>query len=188
MQLGRRSFFMGASVSAASSLAATSLPVQDQFIVDQYEVCLNNARWHPMSRGTKQAVINYLDYKSRGVWEPPAGLNSPESIAVRSAFASLIGAQPAEIAFVNSTTAGENMIVAALGLHHPGNGNNVTDALYFEGSLYLNQELARRGIDVRIVKPRGWQFTPTPCKRPAACPWMCAKAPSTSWPPPATNG
>ena len=50
------------------------------------------------------------------------------------------------------------MIVAALGLHNPGNHNIVTDALHFEGSLYLYQELAKRGVDVRIVKPRGWQI------------------------------
>jgi selenocysteine lyase/cysteine desulfurase len=134
------------------------LPVRGEFVVDQYEVCLNNARWHPMSRGAKKAVVEYLDYKARGVWVPSPGLNSPESIAVRKAFAGLIGAKSTEIAFVNSTTAGENMIVAALGLHYPGKSNIVTDALHFEGSLYLYQELAKRGVDVRIVRPRGWQI------------------------------
>ena len=48
------------------------------------------------------------------------------------------------------------MIVAALGLHQPGRYNIVTDALHFEGSLYLYQELAKKGVEVRIVKPRGW--------------------------------
>jgi len=137
--------------------AATTLPVKDEFVVRDYEVCLNNARWHPMSRGAKQAVIDYLDYKAHGV-VTQQGLTSPASIAVRQSFGELIGAKPSEIALVNSTTAAENMIVSGLGLHQPGKGNIVTDALHFEGSLYLYQELAKRGVDVRIVKPRGWQI------------------------------
>jgi selenocysteine lyase/cysteine desulfurase len=137
--------------------ASTTLPVKDEFVVRDYEVCLNNARWHPMSRGAKQAVIDYLDYKAHGV-VTQQGLTSPASIAVRQSFAELIGAKPSEIALVNSTTAAENLIVSGLGLHQPGKGNIVTDALHFEGSLYLYQELAKRGVDVRIVKPRGWQI------------------------------
>jgi selenocysteine lyase/cysteine desulfurase len=137
--------------------ASTSLPVKDEFVVRDYEVCLNNARWHPMSRGARQAVIDYLDYKAHGV-VTQQGLTSPASIVVRQSFAELIGAKPSEIALVNSTTAAENLIVSGLGLHQPGKGNIVTDALHFEGSLYLYQELAKRGVDVRIVKPRGWQI------------------------------
>jgi selenocysteine lyase/cysteine desulfurase len=169
LRVPRRSVLLsGASALAAALLdvdapvlalqpAATTLPVKDEFVVRDYEVCLNNARWHPMSRGAKQAVIDYLDYKAHGV-VTQQGLTSPASIAVRQSFAELIGAKPSEIALVNSTTAAENMIVAGLGLHQPGKGNIVTDALHFEGSLYLYQELAKRGVDVRIVKPRGWQI------------------------------
>ena len=165
MQVPRRSLLRGAAATVLGSLASPTanatppneLPVIGEFVVHRYEVCLNNARWHPMSRGAKQAIIDYLDYKTHGVWVPSPGLESPEAIAVRKAFASLIGATPAEVAFVNSTTAAENMIVAALGLHRPGKSNIVTDALHFEGSLYLYQELAKRGVDVRIVKPSGWQ-------------------------------
>ena len=145
---------------AADSAAPATLPVTGQFVVDQFEVCLNNARWHPLSHGARKATTDYLDYKARGIWTQSPGMNSPESILVRQSFATLIHAQPAEIAFVNSTTAGENLVVNALGLQHPGKGNIVTDALHFEGSLYLYQELARRGVDVRIVKPRGWQIHP----------------------------
>ena len=169
MRVPRRSVLLGgASALAAAMLdvdapvlalqpAATALPVKDEFVVRDYEVCLNNARWHPMSRGARQAVIDYLDYKAHGV-VTQQGLTSPASIAVRQSFADLIGAKPSEIALVNSTTAAENLIVSGLGLHQPGKGNIVTDALHFEGSLYLYQELAKRGVDVRIVKPRGWQI------------------------------
>ena len=169
MPIPRRSILKGAATSALSAalpplaIAASeppALPVKGQFVVDQYEVCLNNARWHPMSLGARKAYTDYLEYKSRGVWTPPPGMNSPESILVRQSFATLINARPAEIAFVTSTTAGENLVVAALGLHAPGKGNIVTDALHFDGSLYLYGELARRGVEVRVVKPRGWQIDP----------------------------
>jgi selenocysteine lyase/cysteine desulfurase len=48
---------------------------------------------------------------------------------------------------------GENLIVAGLGMPAAG-GNIVTDALHFEGSLYLYGELRRQGLDVRMVKPK----------------------------------
>jgi len=162
LQIPRRSLLKGAAASVFGSVVAPMAGAaslgSDQFVTGQYEVCLNNARWHPMSKGAKQAVVNYLDYKERGIWAPSPGLNSAESVKVRQSFATLIGAKPEEIAFVNSTTAAENLIVASLGLQTPGKGNIVTDALHFEGSLYLYQELAKRGVDVRIVKPRGWEI------------------------------
>ena len=169
--LSRRSLVKntGAAMLAAKSLLSaqpaaaaenpTMLPVRDQFVTPQFEVCLNNARWHPLSNSARKATEAYLDYKARGVFNQ-GGLASPASIAVRASFASLINAQPDEIAIVNSTTAGENQVVAALGLtQRAASGpqpNIVTDAMHFEGSLYLYGELKKRGVDVRVVKPRGW--------------------------------
>jgi selenocysteine lyase/cysteine desulfurase len=72
---------------------------------------------------------------------------------VKRLFAELIGARPAEISFVGSTMVGENLVAAGLGLGS-GGGNVVTDALHFEGSLYLYGALQRQGLEVRIVKPR----------------------------------
>jgi selenocysteine lyase/cysteine desulfurase len=144
----------------------TRLPVRDAFIAPQFEVCLNNARWHPLSIAARKATEAYLEYKSRGIWNQN-GLVSPAAILVRESFAKLIHATPDEVAFVQSTTAGENLAVSALGLTQPGlthegRFNIVTDALHFEGSLYLYSELKRRGIDVRIVGPHitdeGWSI------------------------------
>ncbi|SEC10554.1 aminotransferase class V-fold PLP-dependent enzyme [Terriglobus roseus] len=168
--LSRRSLIKnsGAAIVAAKSLlsapiasaeGATTLPVRDAFVTPQFEVCLNNARWHPLSNSARKATESYLDYKARGVFNQTS-LTSPTSIAVRQGFASLINAHADEVAFVNSTTAGENLVVAALGLTRPATSgpqpNIVTDAMHFEGSLYLYSELRKRGVDVRIVKPRGW--------------------------------
>ncbi len=143
------------------AIATITLPARDAFTTPHFEVCLNNARWHPLSIAARKATEDYLEYKSRGIWNQN-GITSPASILVRESFARLINASPEEIAFVESTTAGENLIVSALGLTQPGSFNIVTDALHFEGSLYLYSELKKRGIDVRIVKPRitdeGWSI------------------------------
>jgi selenocysteine lyase/cysteine desulfurase len=147
--------------SAAESVPVDGLPARKAFTTPQFEVCLNNARWHPLSIAARKATEDYLEYKSRGIWNQN-GLTSPASILVRASFAKLINATPDEIAFVQSTTAGENLVVSALGLTQPGNFNIVTDALHFEGSLYLYSELKKRGIEVRVLKPRitdqGWSI------------------------------
>ncbi|MCU1322123.1 MAG: selenocysteine lyase [Acidobacteriaceae bacterium] len=143
----------------AEPTPSTALPVIGQFAVREYEVCLNNARWHPMSHGAMRAVQAHVDYKARGIWTPPDAASQQQK-AVKESFARLIHAVPEEIAYVNSTTAGENLIVAGLGLtgdRVPSGINIVTDALHFEGSLYLYGELKKRGIDVRVVKPKGWR-------------------------------
>lgn len=146
---------------ATSAGSGTELPVRDAFTTPQFEICLNNARWHPLSIAARKATEDYLEYKSRGIWNQN-GVTSPTSILVRESFAKLINATPDEVAFVQSTTTGENLVVSALGLTQPGNFNIVTDALHFEGSLYLYSELKSRGIDVRIVKPhvtdQGWSI------------------------------
>jgi selenocysteine lyase/cysteine desulfurase len=137
------------------------LPVRNAFITPQFEICLNNARWHPLSIAARKATEDYLEYKSRGIWNQN-GLTSPTAILVRESFAKLINATSDEIAFVQSTTTGENLVVSALGLTQPGSFNIVTDALHFEGSLYLYSELKKRGIQVRVIKPQfadqGWSI------------------------------
>jgi selenocysteine lyase/cysteine desulfurase len=61
--------------------------------------------------------------------------------------------RPSEIAYVSSTSAGENLVVRALGLDHRFDGNVVTDGLHFEGSLMHLLELRKQGLDVRVVAP-----------------------------------
>src|ERR1039457_5114148 len=52
---------------------------------------------------------------------------------------------------------GENLVVSGLGLPQSG-GNVVTDALHFDGSMYLYGSLKSQGLDVRIVNPREWRI------------------------------
>ncbi len=141
--------------TAALAPAATSrqLPLKSEFPVTQQATCLNNARWHPMSRGTRRAMEDFLDFKSSGGLEDGMSVGPRIQQQARQRFAQLIHANPAEISFVQSTTMGENLIVRGLNLPQAG-GNVVTDALHFQGSLFLYQELAKQGLDVRIVQPR----------------------------------
>jgi selenocysteine lyase/cysteine desulfurase len=90
------------------------------------------------------------------------------AVKVRAQFASLINARPGEISLVESTSRGENLVVNGLGLmsdlaRRSAEGakaaeNVVTDALHFEGSLILYGELQKRGLDVRLVRPRDWRI------------------------------
>lgn len=150
MSLTRRAWISANAFAVGA--AAASLPAKEQFPVVGAEICLNNARWHPLSVGAKTAIVDYLDYKASGGGSLPQ-YSGEQQDKVKQLFAQLIGAHNAEISFVPSTSAGENLIVSALGLPKSG-GNVVTDALHFEGSLYLYGELRRQGLDVRIVKPR----------------------------------
>jgi selenocysteine lyase/cysteine desulfurase len=83
---------------------------------------------------------------------------TPEMQAeTKARFAALINAAPEEIAFVQSTTDGENIILAGLDLARLG-GNVVIDDLHFEASKYMYTRLAEAGlIELRIVPHRNWQ-------------------------------
>ena len=88
-----------------------------------------------------------------------APLHQPSNAAISPAmnpkqrFARLINAAESEIAYVSSTSEGENLVTRALGLDHAFHGNVVTDGLHFEGSLMHLMELKKRGLDVRVAKP-----------------------------------
>ncbi len=164
---------MGAEVRVAvPSVAPTpKLPDRANFRVQEFETCLNAGRWHPLSVGARLAADRYHEYKQRGIWDRSGlwsasnpNLHGGSQNETKGLFAKLINASPDEVAFVQSTTAGENLVVRALGL--PSDGSNiVTDGLHFEGSLYLYDALRRNGMDVRIVQPRKWQIEMDDLKR-----------------------
>ncbi len=132
------------------------LPAKDDF-PQLTGTCLNNARWHPMSIGAIRAVESYLQRKSRSAEDTPEDPFDEMHASTKSLFAELINAKANEISYVPSTVAGENLIVTGLGVVGSG-GNIVTDALHYEGSLYLYEQLAIQGVDVRIVRPREWRI------------------------------
>lgn len=173
MTLSRRQILKGMACAPALALAArdasaarqgatvpgpSAAPGGFEFDVGKYETCLDNARWHPLSKGARTNVETYLSYKEQGgAWRGPDLIDGLQR-GVKASFARLINADVSEIAYVNSTTAGETMFVGSLGL--PGRGGNiVTDALHFEGSLYLYGALQKQGVEVRCIRPtRDWRI------------------------------
>jgi selenocysteine lyase/cysteine desulfurase len=130
--------------------APPALPVRGDFAIPKDLTYLNAGFTHPMPIAAALAARHYVDSRA----EP--GLPLTQSVDIKAEFAALINAKPSEIAFVPNTSTGENLVVNRLGIP-TGRGNVVTDALHFEGALLHLGELRRRnGLDLRIVKPRGW--------------------------------
>lgn len=159
----RREWLTGAGLSWAAHAQGPSAAHESpetsgglgkaDFPLTQTKTCLNNAAFHPMSVHASRAVQEYLARRTEGKKEPSWEV----SAAVKGAYAELIGARPGTVSYVPSTMVGENLVVAGLGLPR-GAGNVVTDALHFEGSLYLYDSLRAQGVDVRVVKPRDWRI------------------------------
>jgi selenocysteine lyase/cysteine desulfurase len=130
--------------------APTSLPDKASFYVSDLTY-LDSGSQHPASRGAKAAAEAYLAHRTFG---PGAEKYSLGEDAVRAKFAKLINASgPDDIAFVQSTTAGEQMVLRGLGLPQDG-AHIVSDTLHFFGSLPTYEELARQGCKVTWVRDR----------------------------------
>lgn len=103
---------------------------------------------HPLSLGARQATERYL---AKRALEPGVQYSLNEA-GVLEKFARLINADKDEVAYVPSTTAGEQLVLRGLGL--PARGARVvTDTLHFFGSFYLYEELAKQGVDVTWLRP-----------------------------------
>ena len=129
--------------------ASGALPDKARFPVDG--VYLDAAYTHPMSVATRTAYLDYLQHRVADDSRIGPG-NNARDLAVRL-YAKLINAEASEIAVVPSTMEGENLIGASLGLSQ--SAGVVTDALHYDGSLVLYGELAKRGIPLKVVSPRG---------------------------------
>jgi selenocysteine lyase/cysteine desulfurase len=68
-------------------------------------------------------------------------------------FAALINAEPLEVAYVQSTMSAENIVLAGLGLPRAP-FNIVTDALHYQGSIFMYRTLQQMGHDVRVIPER----------------------------------
>jgi selenocysteine lyase/cysteine desulfurase len=157
MSLTRRELLAGtAQLAAAAALQPDpeSTAFRGDFAIPRDQTYLNSAFIHPMPVAAAEAMNRYLETRtfSRERWS-----GDDLAASVRSRFASMINASPAEISLVESTSRGENLVVNGLGVMSNG-ANVVTDALHFEGSLILYGELQKRGLDVRLARPRAWRI------------------------------
>ena len=127
MRFTRRALVTAAAaaptVTAAQGLAPT-LPAKAAFAKMPY-VYLDAGSTHPMPRGARAALEEYLRYKTRdGRW---AGYSmDAKEKAVLEGFGALVGASSDELTFIQSTTMGENLVLKALGFPE-GGGRIVTD-------------------------------------------------------------
>lgn len=145
----------GAAVAPGVAAAQTGAREQDaMFSVPEDVVLLNNAGTHPLPVASAQAMTAYLAAKGAGHFDPNFKLFQTIEPA-RANFARLINADPEEVALVQSTLAAENFVVS--GLNIPGSrGNVVTDALHYDGALYLYRSLETPELEVRIAPSREW--------------------------------
>ena len=113
-------------------------------------VYLNSASQHPLSRGARAGADAYLNHQTMSGNQDYSMRDTRTRVLEN--YARLINASIDEIFLVQSTTAGENLVLNALDIPDAG-GRIVTDALHFFGSFPLYGELAGRGMDVVTLRP-----------------------------------
>jgi selenocysteine lyase/cysteine desulfurase len=97
----------------------------------------------------------YMDFHMYGPGEGREEYAAEAMRSVKPQFARLIGAKPSEIAFVQNTKAGEDIVVNGLGIQASG-GNVVTNDLHYAGSIHSYVGRQKAGMDVRIVMAKEW--------------------------------
>jgi len=146
---GSRPEASASTAKEGQTIAPTGWPRKVDFNIEEGYTYINAAYTHPIPKISLAAAREAAE--RRGALRPPPQAEHHEN--PRALFADLIGAQLDEIAFVPSTSFGENLVVQALGLHERFDGNVVTDGLHYEGALMHLLELKKKGLDVRVVKP-----------------------------------
>ena len=164
MSLDRRQFLFGAATLAAAARtgfageadgAVFPSSVRADFPITSTETYLNSAAVHPLSLPAKRALDQYLAYRLHGSDEGRHDFGDDQQKELKQRYAQLIGAKPTEIAFVQNTSDGENIVIQGMDLPKRG-GNVVIDELHFTTSLYMYKTLEAQGLELRLVKHRDW--------------------------------
>src|SRR5437588_4075103 len=152
----RRDLLTGAAgvASAAAAAAPDFSEVRKNFPRAVKETYFNAAAQHPLGLHAVRGMQRYMDFMCNG-WT--GGLHDfwEEGFTqVKTMYARLINAKPAEIAFTGSTTIGENTLVNGMDLR---GGNVVTNDLHYSTSIsdYLTRQKLQ-GVEARIIKHRDW--------------------------------
>jgi len=168
MPMNRRQFLSnsarraGAGALAIGAVAASEAnpdfsKVRQDFPWIENQTYLNCGTYHPLNVYAARAIERYTEYKVRGPGPDRPHVSPGAMQEVKSLYGKLINAKPTELAFVQSTLAGENIIVGGLGLHRSG-GNIVTDEFHYHGGVHIYRELAKTaGLELRIVRQKGWR-------------------------------
>ena len=144
--------------AAATSLQQKFADARADFPRATRKLWLAASETHPFNVNTLRALEDYAAYRALGPGDGRQSFTSEMQNEAKSRFAGLIGASPDELAFVLSTTDGENVVVAGLDLEKKG-GNIVIDDLHFAASEYLYTMLEKLGhIELRVVNHKNWQI------------------------------
>ena len=158
--LTRRNFLKTTTSAGLATLPATraltalsrqdALGVRGEFPITNEMAYLNSASAGPVSRTVRDALDTYAD--ERMFYRNP-GYSQIAKAGARAKFANLFGADQDEIAFLSSTSDGENVVVSAM--DWKASDNVVLDELHFTTSFVLYRELEKRtGVELRIVPSR----------------------------------
>ena len=156
--MNRREFFLTTAAVAAVprvSGAAGTLPLRDDFPIAARTTYLNSAAIHPLSLPASKVFERYVDFRLHGGGQGRRDFDADRQETLKRQFAAFINARPHEIAFVQNTSDGENIVVMGMDLPRRG-GNVVLDELHFETSLYMYKSLEAKGLELRLVKHRDW--------------------------------
>jgi selenocysteine lyase/cysteine desulfurase len=165
MSVDRRQFLLSAAALAASARSAFPEPaaegsifppsVRADFPIASRQTYLNSAAIHPMSVPASRALQDHIAFRLNGGGEGRSDFGEEQQKDLKRRFGQLINAKPDEIAFVQNTSDGENIVVMGMDLPKRG-GNVVLDELHFETSLYMYKALEAKGLELRVVKHRNW--------------------------------
>jgi len=124
------------------------------FPVTEHCTYLNHAAVAPLSNPVREAMETYLAHRARGQQDTRYEHLSDD---LRAALAELVNASPEEIAFVQNTSEGLNVIANALPLE-PGD-NVIFCDMEFPSNVYPWMNLERRGIEARCIPDDGGGLT-----------------------------
>jgi selenocysteine lyase/cysteine desulfurase len=157
MDFSRREFLgttAGAAVASFQRTAGTAddpLGVRRDFPALGDYTFLNTAYTGLISRAVVEAAREWTDTRAGRTYT--VGEMLAKTDEARQLYAATIGAGVDEIAFLSSTTEGENIVVNSLDFK-PGD-NVVYDDLVYPSTPIIYQRLAdTRGVEIRVVKSR----------------------------------
>jgi cysteine desulfurase / selenocysteine lyase len=113
---------------------------------------LNHAGMSPLARPVKQAMIDAIEAMAQEGSQVYSRIQEPAHEEALNALGRLVNCTPDEIAFVDTTSMGLNLIASSLPLHA---GDNVLLCdTEFPSNVYPWQNLGRHGIETRFVESR----------------------------------
>jgi len=146
---------VGFAADGAAEGSVFPATVRADFPIASAQTYLNAASIHPMSVHCAKALEQHIAFRTQGAGEGRSDFGEALLADLKQRYAALIGAKPTEIAFVENTSDGENIVVMGMDLAKRG-GNVVLDELHFETSLYMYKSLEAKGLQLRVVKHRNW--------------------------------